>query len=209
MHRALFEACVETLDGAIAATHVADRLELCSDLNVGGCTPSTELLRACAACVDRPIVAMIRPRGGNFVYDNTELRAMRAAMATLRAAGARGFATGALTPAGDIDVGAMKRLVAAADGLPVTFHRAFDTLRAPQVALAGLRDLGVTRILTSGGAPTALAGSYRLAELVELSRGAVEIIAAGAVRPPNVAQLIDRTKVPAFHARWTGWMGEI
>ena len=202
----LFEACVESLEETReAAAWGADRAELCVDLAHDGCTPPLSLVAACAAAGAMPVVAMVRPRPGAFVYSRAEVDAMCAAMRPLADNGAAGFATGALLDDGSIDRKATERLVAAAGGLPVTFHRAFDRIPNADDGLAALIALGVRRVLTSGGARTAEEGIDALRRLVERADGRIEVIAAGAIRPVNVETVVAGSGAPAVHARWTGW----
>lgn len=203
---ALFEACVESVEEAReAAACGADRVELCVDLAHDGCMPPLSLAAECSAAVGIPVIAMVRPRPGDFVYSGAEIDSMCDGMRDLAARGVAGFATGVLGPAEEIDLAATARLVEAAGRLPVTFHRAFD--RAPNVeeALDALVGLGVRRVLTSGGAPSAMTGIDALRRLAARASGRIEILAAGGIRPFNVDRLIALTGVPAVHARWTGW----
>jgi copper homeostasis protein len=202
----LLEACVESVEQAReAAARGADRLELCVDLAHDGCTPPIELAAACMAAVAIPVIVMVRPRPGNFVFSGAEIDAMCGAIGDLSARGAAGFATGVLAPTGEIDRSATARLVAAAGDLPVTFHRAFD--RVPNIGdgIETLADLGVRRVLTSGGAESAVAGLDVLRALVDWAAGRIEVVAAGGVRPFNVERVVESTGVRSVHARWTGW----
>jgi len=201
----LFEACVESLHEARdAAAWGADRVELCVDLEHDGCTPPRALVEQCCA-IGIPVIAMVRPRVGGFAYSRAEVDAMCAAMADLAASGASGFATGALLGRGGLDVAATTRLVAAAGTRPVTFHRAFDRLPDLEEALELLIELGVRRVLTSGGASSAMAGLDTLRRLVDRAAGRIEIVAAGGIRPFNVDRIVAATNAPAVHARWSGW----
>jgi glucokinase len=202
------EICVDDLEGALIAQRGgADRIELCADLIEGGTTPSIGLVDSVLGAVDSiGVQIMIRPRGGDFVYSETELQVM---CADLRAigrlvAGSRmpvGFVLGALTRAGTVDVAAMRRLLTAAGAVPVTFHKAFDATADLVEAFDALRDLGVGRILTSGGAATAADGARMLRLLVDRANGVPAILAGGSVRATNVAELIAATGVHEVHLR--------
>ena len=144
---------------------------------------------------------LIRPREGDFVLGAGELELMAVEIGAAKAAGADGIVVGALTGSGAIDRPAVRRLVDAARPLTVTFHRAFDQVTDQVAALELLVALGVGRVLTSGGAPTALEGAGRLRELVEAAAGRIVIMAGGSVRPDNVAELVRRTGVMEVHAR--------
>ncbi len=196
------EAAVDTLAAALGAEREGvDRIELCGPLEGGGTTPAAGLLEQCAAALRIPIHVLVRPREGDFVYATEEIAAMVAAIALAKPRGAAAVVTGALTPAGDIDVPAMRTLIAAAAPLPVGFHRAFDRLRDPFAGLERLVALGVRHVLTSGGAPTAIEGADRLRALVERAAGRVEILAGGSVTAANVVELLRRTGVRAVHGR--------
>lgn len=202
----LFEACVESVaEAREAAARGADRVELCVDLEHDGCTPPRSLVARCVAAVGIPVIAMVRPRAGDFAYSRAEIDAMCSAMRDLAARGASGFATGALGATREIDRAATARLVAAAGPLPVTFHRAFDQLGIFDDGLDALIELGVRRVLTSGGAASAMAGVDALGRLVDRAAGRIEVIAAGGIRPFNVDHVVAATRVPAVHARWSGW----
>ena len=187
----------------IAAAAAARRVELCVGLGAtGGLTPSAGLL---AAALDAASAAgggtgvagpevhvLVRPRPGGFVYAADEValqvRDVRAAVA----AGASGVVVGALTPEGVVDDGAVRALVEAAGGAEVTFHRAFDVVADQLAALDALAALGVTRVLTSGGASRSVDGAARLAELAARAHdlGAVQVMAGGGVRVEDVAALV-------------------
>ena len=186
-----------------AAARGADRVELCIDLARDGCTPPLSLVSACCT-VGLPVVAMVRPRPGQFSYRRAEIAAMCDSVRDLVAAGASGVATGALAGS-RIDLAATSRLVAAAGAVPVTFHRAFDALGDLDAGLDALIAHGVRRVLTAGGAPSAMDGLRTLRRLVDRAAGRIEIVAAGGVRPHTVARILDETGAPAVHARWTGW----
>ena len=202
------EICVDDVDGAVLAEQCgADRVEVCAALSEGGTTPSTGLVGQLLARVRRiEVSVLVRPRAGDFVYSATELDVMCADIAAVRALPAHpgvtvGFVVGPLTADGGVDRPALDRLVEACGPAPVTVHRAFDTLADQPAALAELADAGVTRVLTSGGAPTAAAGAGALRDLVAASAGRVEVMAGGSVRADGVADLVARTGVPAVHLR--------
>ncbi|HET7615211.1 MAG TPA: copper homeostasis protein CutC [Gemmatimonadaceae bacterium] len=197
----LVEAAVDTIDAiGIAERAGVERIELCAALSEGGVTPSWGFIAA-ATARPLPVVPIIRPRGGNFVYSRHELDIMRRDIAVALSLGARGIAAGALRENGEIDGAAVEDLVTAADGAPVTFHRAFDSTPDLSVALDQLIALGVARILTSGGAPSALEGVATIARLVEQARGRISVMAGGKIREDNVAEIIARTGVTEVHAR--------
>lgn len=194
------EVCVDSVAGVrIARDGGADRVELCSALEVGGVTPSAGLTLA-AVEVGLPVHVLVRCRPGDFVYSDDEIAVMADDVAAAVAAGAAGVVIGALTPDGEVDVVTTGRLIAVAGPASVTFHRAFDLTPDPMAALDALRALGVARVLTSGQAARALDGAPLLAALVRRSGadGPV-ILAGGGVRPESVGALIAGTGVTEVH----------
>lgn len=202
----LLEVCIETLPEALQAVEAgAQRLEVCAAMSESGTTPSIGLVAAILEKVDVPVFVMIRPRGGDFTYDGHELDVMRRDIEAMKRAGAHGIVSGALEPGGDIDRDVTRTLVDSATPLPFTFHRAFDLAPALENALSELRSLGVRRVLTSGGASTALVGAGAIAKLArqEGERNSIMLVAGGAVRASHVAELIQRSGVSEVHARPT------
>jgi copper homeostasis protein len=204
--RVILEVCVDTPAGLAAAIEGgADRIELCSALALQGLTPAPGLI-AQAAEAAIPIYPMIRPRNGDFVYDAGDLDAIFRDIDAVRAAGLAGVVIGANRPSGELDVEALAMLVAHAEGLGVTLHRAFDLTPDPFAALETAIDLGFERILTSGCALNAMAGAETIARLVEQADGRIAILAGGGVNPSNVAGLIARTGVVEVHGSCSGPM---
>ena len=202
MAAVLVEACVDTVAGArIAERAGAGRVELCAALHDAGTTPSAGAIAAATTAVGIPVFALVRPRGGGFVHDDEELDVMRRDVLVARALGAAGVVVGALRRDGRVDADAIARLVEAAGPLPVTFHRAFDLAPELAEALETLASLGVRRVLTSGGAPTALEGADALAALVRQAGDRVAILAGGGVREAHAAELVRRTGARELHVR--------
>ena len=201
----LIEAAVESLDDARAAiAGGAARLELCADLDAGGTTPASALVSDVLAQVDVPVLVMIRPRPGDFVYTRAELDRMRDDIAVALRLGAAGVVLGALDVSGRIDTTATRDLLAAARGRPVTFHRAIDETPDVLEAIDSLAALGVARVLSSGAAATALEGVDALAAMVERAGDRMAVVAGGGVRAGNVAQIVRRSGVREVHARCAG-----
>lgn len=187
----LIEAAVESLDAALAAARGgANRLELCTDLAHGGTTPDLNLLQA---QLPIPVFVLVRPRAGDFVYTDVEHRTMLEQIARAKRAGARGIVTG------DLSLDRTRELIAAARPLPVTFHRAFDVFPDRSDALEQLIDLGVERVLTSGGAPTAPEGAAQIRRLVVQAKGRIGILPGGGIDATNVARLVRETGVREVH----------
>lgn len=196
----LLEIAVSTPEEAVVAVREgADRLELSSGLEVGGLTPSIGLFRAVRERASVPVWVLLRPRAGGFVYTQSEFDVMRADAAAFVAAGADGVVFAVLTPDGRIDHSSCRTLVDAANGRAV-FHRAFDFLPHPIEALDELIEFGFARVLTSGGAATAEAGTTCLAALVQHAGRQIEVLPAGTVRPRNVGELVRATRCDQVHA---------
>jgi copper homeostasis protein len=201
--RVVVEAAVETVDAAQAAEDAGvDRLELCADLANGGITPDLQLIEAVRAATGLPVMVMVRPRPGNFVYSAAEIDGMTRDIEAIGKLEPAGLVTGAITADGELDLPAIKRLIGAAQGTSVTFHRAFDHLANPLAALESLIELGVDRILTSGGAKSASEAVDQLADLIERARGRIVILVGGGVRAHNVREIIERTGAREVHARF-------
>lgn len=202
----LLEVCLDDIAGAaLAEQHGADRIELCAGLAEGGTTPSLGTVSAVLDRISRlGVRVIIRQRGGDFVYSPAEVQAMCADIEAIGAlpvpAGVDlGFALGALTPEGLIDRPAVERMLAAAGPAPVTFHKAFDLTPDLDESLDTLIELGVDRVLTSGGPQDASAGAEVLNRLVQRAAGRIRIVAGGGIRAHNVADIVARSGVSEVH----------
>jgi copper homeostasis protein len=200
----LVEACVDSVASAMAAERGgAGRVELCDALFDGGTTPSAGMIAAVKARVAIPVFVIIRPRGGGFVYSEDEVDVMLRDIAEAKRLGVDGIVVGPMTEQADPHVVQTRKLIDAAGNLPVTFHRAFDLARNQTAALETLVSLGVRRVLTSGGAPTALAGVDMLHELVRQAANRVTILAGGGIDERNVHDVVERGGVAEVHVRGT------
>jgi copper homeostasis protein len=198
----LIEACVEGVSAALAAAEGgAGRVELCASLSSGGLTPPESLIRECVAHLAIPVFVLVRPRSGSFVLAGGDRRLLLAQIRRSAGLGAAGIVAGAVTPAGGVDARAVEAIVAAAAPLPVTFHRAFDDLEDQASALESLIELGVARVLTSGGSPTAIEGAERIGALVRQAGGRIGILPGGTVRADHARALVERTGVRELHSR--------
>ncbi len=197
----ILEICAGSVESAIAARDGgAQRIELCAALEVGGVTPSAGLIAEARKIEGLVLNVIIRPRGGDFLYNEYEAACMEQDIRTCKQLGVDGVVIGALTADGDIDTTLCKRLIAAADGMSVTFHRAFDMCRDPRKALEELISLGCDRVLTSGQAATAEAGVPLLKELVEQSAERIIIMPGCGVNSSNVASILESTGANEIHA---------
>lgn len=197
------EACVESLDEALlAAERGANRLELCSDLDQDGLTPATELIDEVYSAIQIPLRVMIRPRAGNFVYTEKEIKKMLQAIERCKLIGVDGVVIGVLDYQNELDSERMNVLSEAAAPLKVTMHKAIDLSPDPLKVLAALLKIpGITGVLTSGGAATAEGGMPVLQQMIEAAAGNLEIIAAGKVTSENLAYLHEQLGAMAYHGR--------
>lgn len=196
----LIEVCVEGIDGLLAAEAAgADRVELCASLLEGGLTPSFGTVREALARTKIPFHVIVRPRGGDFLYSETEFASMVADVEALCDLGVAGVVVGCLDADGAIDEPRMTALVRAAGGINVTCHRAFDMTRDPFEALEALIRCGVGRVLTSGQRDTAVEGADLLADLVVRAGDRIIILGCGALDPDNIGAVLARTKLCEMH----------
>ncbi len=197
----LFEVCANSVESCLEAqVGGADRVELCAGIPEGGTTPSYgEIVTARQLLKQTKLHVIIRPRGGDFLYSEVEQEIMLRDVEMARRCGADGVVIGCLTAQGDVDLQATRRLMEAAEGLPVTFHRAFDMCRNPHEALEQLIDLGCTRILTSGAQATAEAGIPLLRELQQKAQQRIILLAGCGVNERNIARIAAETGIGEFH----------
>lgn len=195
------EICIDSIESALAAADGgADRLEVCSSLAVGGTTPSHGLVSACLSQTSLPVMMMIRPHDGGFVYGSCDIDVMLADIESAHALGVHGVVFGALTDNRRIDVEMCKRLVTASRPLSMTFHRAFDLVEDPLAALDQIINLGFQRVLTSGQAARAIDGVRMLQELNEHAGERITILAGSGINADNAAQIVANTGVRELHA---------
>lgn len=201
MNKPLIEACVDSYQSCVNATNGgADRLELCSHLIIGGCTPTIPVFKQVQRdCKNVKINVLIRPRFGDFLYTEDEIEAMCEDIATFRDLGANGVVIGALTPDGDLDIEVMKRMMACAGDMDVTLHRAFDMTRDPFKTLEEAIELGCKTILTSGQQSNVVEGKDLLKEVYEKAAGRIDIMAGCGVKKWNIQEIHDHTGIVVFH----------
>ena len=193
------EVCCGDLASVQAAKEGgAHRIELCEALELDGLTPSAALIEK-AVQTGVPVQVLIRSRAGDFVYTQPEINEMTASIQQAKSLGVNGVVIGALTPEGQIDKEAIRRLMENTEGLSITFHRAFDVCKNPQEALEDIIALGCHRLLTSGQAPSAAEGIPMLKELVEQSAGRLIIMPGAGVNPQNALHILNETGATEIH----------
>ncbi|MEZ4857442.1 MAG: copper homeostasis protein CutC [Flavobacteriaceae bacterium] len=182
----IVEICANSFESALAAQKAgAHRIELCTELSMGGITPSFGLLEKIRSELTIPVYVLIRPRSGNFTYTKNEIDVMLKDIEHCKKKGVTGIVSGALTMENEIDIVTTSQLFEASTGLDFTFHRAFDWCHDPKASLKTLQQMGVKRILSSGQKPTALEGLALLKELQHLSKS-IEIMPGGGITVENV-----------------------
>ena len=195
------EICIDSVQAAVAEEMGgAQRVELCSALIEGGLTPSVGMIRAARSRINIGLFVMIRPRGGDFIYSDEELAAMRDDIAQAKQSGADGVVFGLLKPSGEVDIERTRGLVDLARPMQVTFHRAFDMSLDMETALDDIIRTGADRILTSGGESTGVLGSETIARMVQRSAGRIGVMACGEICADNVQQVARATGATQFHA---------
>lgn len=201
MTKYILEACVDSVESAVAATRGgATRLELCANLIIGGTTPSVALFDAVRSAVDIPINVLIRPRFGDFLYTDAEYDIMRREIELFSARGANAVVIGALNADGTLDREKMSGMIAAANGIHITMHRAFDVCRDPVETLEAALCLGVDTILTSGQKANAWEGRELIAGLLDQAGDRADILIGGGVSAKVIADFRqDYPKARAFH----------
>ncbi len=195
-----FEICVDSVDAVAAARDAgADRVELCAALFEGGLTPSLGMIRQARRVEGIGLHVIIRPRGGDFLFDADEVEVQLHDIEAAKREGADGVVIGLLMPDGTIDVEQTRRLIAAARPLSVTFHRAFDMTPDPWAALDALIGLGIDRILTSGQDTSVLEGLPLIAALVREAGERVVIMPGGGLTERNLARVVAETRCREVH----------
>ena len=203
MRNIVKEACVERLDEAILAEkNGANRIELCSRLELDGLTPHRNMIKDVINSVKIPVKVMIRPRAGNFVYHDQELDLMKDDILYCQRVNVSGIVLGVLKEDKTVDLVATRLLSDIATGLDITFHKGIDEVSSIFTELDRLRNIqAVTNILTSGGADSAMEGSDTLKEMVTRYKGQLTIIAAGKITEQNIMQVHELIGAKEYHGR--------
>ncbi|MBR5920976.1 MAG: copper homeostasis protein CutC [Bacteroidales bacterium] len=194
------EICCGSIQSAAnAKAGGAVRVELCQGLVEGGTTPSPATIQYAVRELGLKVFVLVRPRGGDFCYNELEVKTMEEDVAFCKEAEASGIVVGFLHPDGSIDTELTRRFVELSAPLPVTFHRAFDECADPLNALEQIIECGCARILTSGCKPTAIEGAEMLQQLVKQADGRITILAGSGVTPENAVTLREKTGVKEIH----------
>ena len=196
------EVCVESFRETIAAVASgATRIELCEHLSCGGTTPSYGTIKHVLNKFDLPVMVMIRPRGGDFCYTQDEYEIMCQDVQICKDLKATGVVFGLLNQDNTIDIERTAKLVQLAKPMEVTFHKAIDDSADILLAVSQLKEIGVTRILTSGGEATAMEGRIKLLDMIKIADNQLKIIVAGKVTWENFDEI--RALIPSsdYHGR--------
>lgn len=197
----MLEVCVQSDQELITAQSAgAQRIELCSKLEVGGLTPSIEMVQRCLDVAVVPIVVLIRSRGGDFFFDQNDQKETLLHARDIARLGVKGIVSGGLTRHGKIDEHLVKELRGVCTSCELVFHRAFDEIVDKESAVDQLVTLGVDRILTSGGVGDASQYLSSLANLRRQTFGRIELLPAGGIRSSNAARLLKETGCSQLHA---------
>jgi copper homeostasis protein len=196
----MLEVCAFNLTSCIIAEKLgAKRIELCANHSLGGTTPTQELIQQVKEKLSIAIYPIVRPRGGDFLYNEEEFSQMLQSISICKELGCNGIATGVHLQNGEIDKIRFAKLVAAAYPIKVTCHRVFDRTPDPFKALEDLVEIGCERILTSGQANTAAGATKLLSQLVQAAGNKIIIMPGSGVRSSNIQQLIAETGAKEFH----------
>ncbi len=195
------EICANSPTAALAAQRAgASRVEFCQSLELGGTSPSYGQLKLARKALTIGLHVLIRPRGGDFLYNEQEFEEMKEDIAFCKEIGCDGVVIGILNKDGSVDKTRMQELVKLAKPMCVVFHRAFDRCNNPSQSLEDIIDLGCDRILTSGLQNTAWDGRDLLKELIAQANGRIEIMPGAGVNANNVKELIQYTGARSVHA---------
>tara|TARA_B100000902_G_scaffold370913_1_gene396436 strand:- start:251 stop:898 length:648 start_codon:yes stop_codon:yes gene_type:complete len=199
----LLEACVENLDQALLAERKnADRIELCGRLDLGGITPSREMIISSVKQLSIPAKIMIRPRGGNFIYSSPEVELMMSDIIFCKKNGIGEIVLGALTDKGEVDLPLIRTLSSLADPMKVTFHKAIDDVNDYMRSLEELSSLKrIESVLTSGTGKNAILGKPLLKRAIEMFSGTLSIIAAGSITNENLEKVHSELGAKEYHGK--------
>lgn len=196
----LLEICVDSVESAIIAQEGgADRLEVCSNLVIGGTTPGVSQFKQIRRACDIKLNVLIRPRFGDFLYTEPEFLMIAEDVRMFRELGADGVVVGCLKPDGNLDLERMKKLRDCADGMHMTLHRAFDVCRDPDLALQEAISLNIDTILTSGQEADCIKGKEALKKLIEQAKDQINILVGSGVNANVIRELSREIHALQFH----------
>lgn len=196
------EVCVESFQEAeLAAAAGATRIELCGNLSCGGTTPSYGTIRKTIEKLHIPVMVMIRPRGGDFVYTRDEFELMRHDIRKCHDFGVAGVVFGLLNRDNTIDIERTSELVILAHPMQITFHKAIDLTNDILLSVNQLKTIGIDRILSSGGRETAIEGYETLRKMIEIAGNQLKIILAGKVTWVNIEEIKNLIPSDEYHGR--------
>ncbi|EAZ96479.1 probable copper homeostasis protein [Flavobacteria bacterium BAL38] len=193
-------ACFNLKSALIAQKAGADRVELCADMSVGGTTPTIEIIQQAREHLTIDLYVMIRPRGGNFVYSDSEFEQMKSEIEIIKKLGVNGFVFGILNEDKTINIEQNKVLVELSKPFPCTFHRAFDEVLNVDKTLEGVISCGFSTILTSGTFPNVIEGKEVLKQLVNQAKNRIEIMPGGGLRSTNISALDEMVNANWYHS---------
>lgn len=198
----ILEACVENISEALLAEKLgATRIELCDNLRVGGTTPSYGTISVAVRRLKIPVMVLIRPRGGSFVYSEPELEIMKKDIIVCRDIGVQGVVFGTLQSDKTVHIELMEELIQLAQPMEITFHKAIDVTLDILNETERIKNLGIHRILTSGGQQTAIDGADTINKMAEICQGKVSIIAAGKITNINLESVSHQIRTNEFHGK--------
>lgn len=200
MKKYTLEACVDSVESAIIASKSgANRLELCSNLIIGGTTPSEWLFHEVKKYCNNKIHILIRPRFGDFCYSDHEFNIMKEEVKRYRELGAEGIVFGILKPDGSLDLERMAQIIALAGNMSITLNRAFDICFDPFGTLAQAKELGINSILTSGQENNCLKGKELIGRLIQKAAGEIDILVSGGVCAEVIKEMYPITHATSYH----------
>lgn len=195
------EICANSYSSALSAQNGgAIRVELCENMAEGGTTPSYAQIKLCKERLSIAIWPLIRPRGGDFLYNDDEFELMKEDIKICKSLNCDGVVTGILSPNGEVDKNRCAQLVELAKPMPVAFHRAFDMSNDLKTALEDLIELNFVRVLTSGAADNAYNGMETIANLASQANNRIQIMPGAGINPQNILEIATKTGTFVFHS---------
>ena len=198
----IIEACVGNINEALRAESLgAHRIEICENLKIGGTTPSAGTIAIANKVLKIPIMVLVRPRGGNFIYSKNEIEIIKHDIEFCKQIGVKGVVIGALTRDYTIDQELINELISLARPLEVTFNKAIDKTFDVLNEFKNLLETDIDRVLTSGGAKTAFDGREIINEMVNIANGQVKVISAGKIHHSDLDKLKKILNTDEFHGK--------